>query len=157
MIFLTVCKASAASDAAAVASTTMKTSAEKDLVDWAKEILLNAKPQVKVTNLTSAWRNGLGFCIILHKKHPEWIPLEAPLSSDNARDNNEIAFDVADLLGIDTEAIRQMALVKEVTDKRTVSDFLIQLRTYVTEGMTERPPEKVRFTQLHSNHLVIEN
>lgn len=136
---------SAKTAATNAAATKMKTSAEKDLMEWAKQSLLSAGPgpQVKVTNLTSAWRNGLGYCIILHQKHPGLIPLES-LSSDNARDNNEIAFDVADLFGgIDTEAIRQMALEKEVTDKRTVSDFLIQLRTYVTDEMTERmPPEK---------------
>ena len=132
---------SAKTAATNAAASKMKTTAEKDLMEWAKQSLLSAPgPPVKVTNLTSAWRNGLGYCIILHQKHPSLIPLQS-LSSDNARDNNEIAFDVADLFGrIDTEAIRQMALEKEVTDKRTVSDFLIQLRTYVTDEMTERMP-----------------
>ena len=126
----------------AATNATKVISAEKEILEWAKN-QLNSNSKVKVTNLHSAWRNGLGFCIILHSKHPQLIPLES-LSSDNARDNNEIAFDVADLFGvIDTEAIRQMALEKEVTDKGTISDFLTQLKTFLTDQMTNvNQPEK---------------
>lgn len=104
-----------------------KLSADKELMEWAKSILSNVKPQVKVTNLTSSWRNGLGFCLIIHQSYPHLIPLKE-LSADASKDNNGIAFDAADLLGSNTEAIRQMALVQELTDKVIVAEFLRQLQ-----------------------------
>lgn len=115
-----------------------KQSAEKELIDWAKSTLAQ-EPKVKVTNLTSSWRNGLGFCCILHQSYPGLIPL-ADLSAEHGRDNNEMAFDVADLLQvIDTGPVRAMALDKEVTDKAIVSDFLCGLRLLISGEFKRQP------------------
>ena len=108
-----------------------KLSADKDLIEWAESLLVDVKPQVKVTNLTSSWRNGLGFCLILQKSYPSLIPLQE-LSMEHAKDNNEIAFDVADMLDIDTDVVRHMALTEDKTDKAAIADFLRQLRLLPT-------------------------
>ena len=117
----------------------MRSSAEKDLIEWARASLANTKPQVKVTNLTSSWRNGLGFCAILYKAYPSLIPLE-DLSSDNVVENNEIAFDAADILGVDTSSVRGMS---NGTDKSVVSGFLNDLRGCLEDGMMAIDDETV--------------
>jgi hypothetical protein len=49
-----------------------QSSVEKDLLDWAKKSL-TSYPQIKVTNLSSSWRNGLGFCALLYEKYPHLV------------------------------------------------------------------------------------
>ena len=115
-----------------------KLSNDKDLIKWAEAKLVNVKPHVKVTNLTSSWRNGLGFCLILQKSYPHLIPLQ-DLSMEHAKDNNEIAFDVADMLDIETDVVRQMALQKEKTDKTAIAEFLSQLRLLPTDANLDPP------------------
>lgn len=41
----------------------------QDLLQWCKDITANY-PGVKVTNLTTSWRNGLAFCAIIHHFRP---------------------------------------------------------------------------------------
>jgi len=41
-----------------------------DLLDWCKEVT-DGYRGVKVTNLTTSWRNGLAFCAIIHHFHPQ--------------------------------------------------------------------------------------
>ena len=115
-----------------------KLSNDKDLIKWAEAKLVNVKPHVKVTNLTSSWRNGLGFCLIIQKSYPHLIPLQ-DLSMEHAKDNNEIAFDVADMLDIETDVVRQMALQKEKTDKTAIAEFLSQLRLLPTDANLDPP------------------
>ena len=119
-----------------------KLSNDKDLIKWAEAKLVNVKPHVKVTNLTSSWRNGLGFCLILQKSYPYLIPLQ-DLSMEHAKDNNEIAFDVADMLDIETDVVRQMALQKEKTDKTAIAEFLSQLRLLPTDNLDPPASETV--------------
>ena len=119
-----------------------KLSNDKDLIKWAEAKLVNVKPYVKVTNLTSSWRNGLGFCLILQKSYPHLIPLQ-DLSMEHAKDNNEIAFDVADMLDIETDVVREMALQKEKTDKTAIAEFLSQLRLLPTDNLDPPASETV--------------
>ena len=42
----------------------------KSLLDWCKEVTSDYKG-VKVTNLTTSWRNGMAFCAIIHHFKPE--------------------------------------------------------------------------------------
>lgn len=41
----------------------------QDLLEWCKDIMKNYK-DIKVTNLTTSWRNGLAFCAIIHNFQP---------------------------------------------------------------------------------------
>jgi len=51
---------------------------------------------------------------------------------EHAKDNNEIAFDVADMLKIETDVIRRMALTEDKTDESIIAEFLRQLRSLPT-------------------------
>lgn len=42
----------------------------QDLLEWCKEVT-NDYPGVKVTNLTTSWRNGMAFCAVIHHHEPE--------------------------------------------------------------------------------------
>lgn len=42
----------------------------QDLLEWCKEITKNYS-SVKVTNLTTSWRNGMAFCAVVHHFHPD--------------------------------------------------------------------------------------
>merc|ERR1712051_898078 len=67
------------------------------------------------------------------------IPLQG-LSMEHSKDNNEIAFDVADMLHIDTDVVREMALQKEKTDKTAIAEFLSQLRLLPTYPNVDPSP-----------------
>lgn len=41
----------------------------QDLLEWCKDIMENYK-DIKVTNLTTSWRNGMAFCAIIHNFQP---------------------------------------------------------------------------------------
>lgn len=42
----------------------------QDLLEWCKEVTKDY-PGVKVTNLTTSWRNGMAFCAIIHHFRPD--------------------------------------------------------------------------------------
>lgn len=47
-----------------------KTTPGQDLLEWCKEVTKDY-PGVKVTNLTTSWRNGMAFCAVIHHYQPE--------------------------------------------------------------------------------------
>lgn len=42
----------------------------QDLLEWCKE-MTKSYPGVKVTNLTTSWRNGMAFCALIHHFRPD--------------------------------------------------------------------------------------
>lgn len=42
----------------------------QDLLEWCKEMTKDYQG-VKVTNLTTSWRNGMAFCAIIHRFRPD--------------------------------------------------------------------------------------
>lgn len=42
----------------------------QDLLEWCKDVTKDY-PNVKVTNLTTSWRNGMAFCAIIHHFEPD--------------------------------------------------------------------------------------
>ncbi|KER31472.1 hypothetical protein T265_12962, partial [Opisthorchis viverrini] len=61
-----------------------------------------AYPEVDIVDFTSSWRDGLAFCALLHRHHPEMIDFNQMLSLDNEPEKRlEIVFNQADdYLGI---------------------------------------------------------
>lgn len=51
---------------------TETTTPGQDLLEWCKDIT-KGYPGVKVTNLTTSWRNGLAFCAIIHHFRPDLL------------------------------------------------------------------------------------
>lgn len=42
----------------------------QDLLEWCKDVT-RTYPGIKVTNLTTSWRNGMAFCAIIHHFRPD--------------------------------------------------------------------------------------
>ncbi|XP_043675689.1 EH domain-binding protein 1 isoform X2 [Vespula pensylvanica] len=102
----------------------------QDLLEWCKEVTKDY-PGVKVTNLTTSWRNGMAFCSIIHHFRPDLIDIESLLSHD-VKGNCKKAFDAGEALGIPRVIEPADMDILTVPDKLAVMTYLYQLRAHFT-------------------------
>ncbi|XP_014292268.1 EH domain-binding protein 1 isoform X2 [Halyomorpha halys] len=102
----------------------------QDLLEWCKEVT-KGYPGVKVTNLTTSWRNGLAFCGVIHHFRPDLIDFDT-LPSQDVRGNCKKAFDAGEQLGISRVIDPADMDVLAVPDKLAVMTYLYQLRAHFT-------------------------
>ncbi|XP_025415748.1 EH domain-binding protein 1-like protein 1 isoform X3 [Sipha flava] len=109
---------------------TETTTPGQDLLEWCKDIT-KGYPGVKVTNLTTSWRNGLAFCAIIHYFRPDLLEFDS-LKSHDIRGNCKTAFDAGEVLGISRVIEPSDMGVLTVPDKLAVMTYLYQLRAHFT-------------------------
>ncbi|KAK0168995.1 hypothetical protein PV327_002749 [Microctonus hyperodae] len=102
----------------------------QDLLEWCKEVTRNYSG-VKVTNLTTSWRNGMAFCSIIHHFRPDLIDIESLLPHD-VKGNCKKAFDAGEALGIPRVIEPADMDILTVPDKLAVMTYLYQLRAHFT-------------------------
>ncbi|KAI4488090.1 hypothetical protein M0804_004938 [Polistes exclamans] len=102
----------------------------QDLLEWCKEVTKDY-PSVKVTNLTTSWRNGMAFCTIIHHFRPDLIDIESLLPHD-VKGNCKKAFDAGEALGIPRVIEPADMDILTVPDKLAVMTYLYQLRAHFT-------------------------
>uniref|UniRef100_A0AAG5DQ05 EH domain-binding protein 1 n=1 Tax=Anopheles atroparvus TaxID=41427 RepID=A0AAG5DQ05_ANOAO len=107
----------------------------QDLLEWCKEVTRNYNG-VKVTNLTTSWRNGMAFCAVIHHFYPNLIDM-SKLSPGNVIDNCRTAFDAAEKLGIPRVIEPRDMNLLAVPDKLAVMTYLYQLRAHFTGHQLE--------------------
>jgi len=107
---------------------TIKRGPDSDLLEWCQNVTKKYRG-VKLTNMTTSWRNGLGFCAILHHYHPDLIDFSS-LSPHEIKENNKLAFDGFEYLGIPKLLDPNDMVLAPVPDKLTVMTYLHQLRTH---------------------------
>lgn len=107
----------------------------QDLLEWCKEVT-RSYPGVKVTNLTTSWRNGLAFCAVIHHFRPDLIDFDS-LPSQDVRGNCKKAFDAGESLGISRVIDPSDMDVLAVPDKLAVMTYLYQLRAHFTGNELE--------------------
>ena len=119
---------------------------EKQLMEWAKEALSNQDPPIKVTNLSSSWQNGLGFCALIRQQFPRIVPPITQLKRNQMSQNCQIAFEAANLLGIETSNIISVETItdKLILDKHVVKTFLQELKSILQyEAIVEVSEEDI--------------
>ncbi|XP_064623420.1 EH domain-binding protein 1-like isoform X2 [Lineus longissimus] len=107
-----------------------KATPSQDLLEWCKEVTKGYKG-VKVTNMTTSWRNGLAFCAIVHHFSPSLIDFDT-LSPHDIKGNNKKAFDAAARCGVPKVIEPSDMVLLTVPDKLSVMTYLYQLRSYFT-------------------------
>ncbi|XP_071508336.1 EH domain-binding protein 1-like [Diadema antillarum] len=107
-----------------------KSAPSQQLLLWCQEVTRGYRG-VKVTNLTTSWRNGLAFCAIINRHRPDLIDF-ASLSQHDIKGNNKKAFDAAATLGIPRLLDPQDMVLLAVPDKLAVMTYLFQLRAHFT-------------------------
>lgn len=102
----------------------------QDLLEWCKEVTKDYAG-VKVTNLTTSWRNGMAFCAVIHHFRQDLIEFDS-LSPHDVRGNCKKAFDAGEALGIPRVIEPTDMDVLTVPDKLAVMTYLYQLRAHFT-------------------------
>nr|XP_033341782.1 EH domain-binding protein 1 isoform X4 [Megalopta genalis] len=102
----------------------------QDLLEWCKDVTKDYSG-VKVTNLTTSWRNGMAFCAIIHHFRPDLIDIVSLLPHD-VKGNCKKAFDAGEALGIPRVIEPADMDILTVPDKLAVMTYLYQLRAHFT-------------------------
>jgi len=92
---------------------------------WCKRIT-SGYQNVNITNMSSSWRDGLGFCALIHYHCPHLINYDA-LHSEQIFENNSLAFQVAeDFLGIPSLLDPKDMVDSHVVDKLSILTYIAQ-------------------------------
>lgn len=110
-------------------------SATEDLLSWCKSVTAGYHG-VKVTNMTTSWRNGMAFAAVIHHFRPDLIDFSA-LSPSDIKGNCKKAFDAAATLGIPKLIEPSDMVMLSVPDKLSVMTYLYQLRAHFSGQMMQ--------------------
>jgi hypothetical protein len=72
-----------------------KKKGKEALLEWVKD-RTSVYANVKVTNLTTCWLDGMAFCALIHRRNAAAIPQFGALDPANAAENLELAFGIAE-------------------------------------------------------------
>ncbi|XP_018572519.1 EH domain-binding protein 1 isoform X2 [Anoplophora glabripennis] len=122
----------------------------QDLLEWCKE-MTKSYQGVKVTNLTTSWRNGMAFCALIHHFEPDLIEFDS-LSPHDVKGNCKKAFDAGDKLGIPRVIEPTDMHMLAVPDKLAVMTYLHQLRAHFTGHQLE--VQQIGKTSEESNYII---
>ncbi|KAL9984731.1 hypothetical protein ACROYT_G007062 [Oculina patagonica] len=114
------------------------------LLKWCQEQTKKYK-NVKINDMSTSWRNGLGFCAIIHRYRPDLIDYPS-LSPKDHLANNQLAFDVAEEhLGIPPQISASEMAMKEVPDTLMIVSYVSQYHeVFKNETPAEKTPAEHR-------------
>lgn len=107
----------------------------QDLLEWCKEVTKNYE-HVKVTNLTTSFKNGMAFAAIIAHHRPDLIDMNTLLPSDIIG-NCKKAFEAGEKLGIPRVIEPSDMSLLAVPDKLAVMTYLYQLHAHFTGRQLE--------------------
>jgi hypothetical protein len=107
----------------------------QDLLEWCKEVTKNYE-NVKVTNLTTSFKNGMAFAAIIAHHRPDLIDMNTLITSDIIG-NCKKAFDAGEKIGIPKVIEPSDMSLLAVPDKLAVMTYLYQLHAHFTGRQLE--------------------
>ncbi|KAG5672661.1 hypothetical protein PVAND_002773 [Polypedilum vanderplanki] len=107
----------------------------QDLLEWCKEVTKNYE-NVKVTNLTTSFKNGMAFAAIIAHHRPDLIEMSSLVPSDIVG-NCKKAFEAGEKLGIPKVLEPSDMSLLAVPDKLAVMTYLYQLHSHFTGRQLE--------------------
>lgn len=97
------------------------------LLIWCQRVTSDYSSKVKVTDLSTSFRDGLAFCAIIHHFRPDLIPNFNELKSSDIYENNDLAYKIAEnQLGIPSLLDPQDMVDSELPDKFSVVTYVSQ-------------------------------
>ncbi|KAH3742992.1 Flagellar calcium-binding protein TB-44A [Pelomyxa schiedti] len=96
------------------------------LIRWCQDETTGYR-DVNITNATTSFKDGLAFCALIHKKHPELVDFNS-LKKENAAENLKLAFDAAETLGVPKLLDEQDILDMSVPEKLSMVTYLFELQ-----------------------------
>ena len=120
------------------------------LEEWSRRVC-SGYPGVNINNVTTAFKDGLAFCAIIHRFRPELIDF-ASLEAVNVKENCELAFSLADkYLGIPPLLDPEDMAECSTPDRKSILLYLSQIYQVLGNQSPEPSPRPSKLDLITNN------